>query len=138
MRPGDAHAANGDRAPWIADVVAAVPGDIAVAGNQHGGCGHADVRSDRADDNADRVGPHLRRCARPLPADDRLATDRNGSGASLGGLRRPGPDAGPYEDGGFVIDATGPARGCRVQVSLAKMGTATVATILFGAACPFR
>ncbi len=37
--------------------------------------------------------------------------------------------SGPYEDGGFVIDATGP---------VAKMGTATVATILFGAACPFR
>ena len=46
--------------------------------------------------------------------------------------------SGPYEDGGYVIDATGPARGCRVQVSLAKMGTATIATILFGAACPFR
>jgi len=46
--------------------------------------------------------------------------------------------SGPYEDGGYVIDATGPARGCRVQVALAKMGTATIATILFGAACPFR
>src|SRR6266508_3589351 len=30
--------------------------------------------------------------------------------------------SGPYEDGGYVIDATGPARGCRVQVALAKMG----------------
>jgi hypothetical protein len=46
--------------------------------------------------------------------------------------------SGPYEDGSYVIDATGPVHGCRVQVSLARMGTATIATILFGAACPFR
>jgi hypothetical protein len=46
--------------------------------------------------------------------------------------------SGPYEDGSYVIDATGPVRGCRVQVSLAKQGTATIATIFFGAGCPFR
>jgi hypothetical protein len=46
--------------------------------------------------------------------------------------------SGPYEDGSYVIDATGVGPGCRVQVSLAKQGTATVATIFFGAGCPFR
>jgi hypothetical protein len=46
--------------------------------------------------------------------------------------------SGPYEDGSYVIDATGPVRGCRVQVSLAKQGTATIATTFFGAACPYR
>jgi hypothetical protein len=46
--------------------------------------------------------------------------------------------SGPYEDGSYVIDATGAGAGCRVQVSLAKKGTATIATIYFGAACPYR
>ncbi|HYU49213.1 MAG TPA: hypothetical protein VEO91_04690 [Candidatus Limnocylindria bacterium] len=46
--------------------------------------------------------------------------------------------SGPYEDGGYVIDATGTAPGCRVQVTLARQGTATIATIYFGASCPFR
>ena len=45
---------------------------------------------------------------------------------------------GPYENGGFVIDAVGAAPDCRVQVSLARSGTTTTVTILFGAACPFR
>jgi hypothetical protein len=46
--------------------------------------------------------------------------------------------SGPYEDGSYVIDATGAGADCRVQVSLAKKGTATIATIYFGAACPYR
>jgi hypothetical protein len=45
---------------------------------------------------------------------------------------------GPYENGGFVIDAVGAPAGCRVQLSLARTGTTTTVTILFGAACPFR
>ncbi|HEX7473427.1 MAG TPA: hypothetical protein VF323_10115 [Candidatus Limnocylindrales bacterium] len=45
---------------------------------------------------------------------------------------------GPYENGGFVIDAVGASPACRVQVSLARSGTTTTVTILFGAACPFR
>ena len=45
---------------------------------------------------------------------------------------------GPYENGGFVIDAVGAAPDCRVQVSVARSGTTTTVTILFGAACPFR
>jgi len=46
--------------------------------------------------------------------------------------------SGPYEDGSYVIDANGTTPNCRVQVSLAKQGTATIATIYFGAACPYR
>jgi hypothetical protein len=46
--------------------------------------------------------------------------------------------SGPYENGGFVIDAVGPSAACRVQVSLARTGTTTTATILLAAACPFR
>jgi hypothetical protein len=45
--------------------------------------------------------------------------------------------AGPFENGGYVVDATG-ARGCHVQVSIAPVGSTTVATVMFGAACPFR
>lgn len=45
---------------------------------------------------------------------------------------------GPYENGGYVIDAVGVSPACRVQVSLARTGTTTTVTILFGAACPFR
>ena len=44
--------------------------------------------------------------------------------------------SGPYENGGYVIDAVGGSPDCRVQVSLARTGTTTTATILFAAACP--
>ena len=45
---------------------------------------------------------------------------------------------GPYENGGYVVDAVGASPDCRVQVSLARTGTTTTVTILFAAACPFR
>jgi hypothetical protein len=45
---------------------------------------------------------------------------------------------GPYENGGYVIDAVGTSPDCRVQLSLARTGTTTTVTILFAAACPFR
>ncbi len=45
--------------------------------------------------------------------------------------------SGPLEDGSFVIDSGGD-EGCRVETTLAPRGTLTIATILFGAACPFR
>lgn len=46
--------------------------------------------------------------------------------------------SGPYENGGYVIAAVGGSPDCRVQVTLARTGTTTTATILFAAACPFR
>jgi hypothetical protein len=45
---------------------------------------------------------------------------------------------GPLENGGYILDAVGSNPDCRVQVTLARAGSATTATILFGAACPFK
>jgi hypothetical protein len=44
--------------------------------------------------------------------------------------------AGPREDGSFVLDAVGPAPGCRVEVTVAPLGGLTTLTVLYGAACP--
>jgi hypothetical protein len=46
--------------------------------------------------------------------------------------------AGPLEDGSYVIDSTGDPEGCQVQTRLAPHGEATLVSVLFGAACPFR
>jgi hypothetical protein len=43
---------------------------------------------------------------------------------------------GPLEDGSYVLDSTGPAPGCRVQVSIAPLGGLTTVTVLYGASCP--
>jgi hypothetical protein len=44
--------------------------------------------------------------------------------------------SGPLEDGSFVLESTGPASGCRVQVSVAPLGGLTTVTVLYGASCP--
>ena len=44
--------------------------------------------------------------------------------------------SGPMEDGSYEVDASGPA-GCAARVTVARLGTDTVITILYGAACPF-
>ncbi len=44
--------------------------------------------------------------------------------------------SGPLEDGGYVLDMTGPTRGCKVQVTAAPTGGLITVTILYGAACP--
>ena len=72
-----------------------------------------------------------------VPARTQEAADWYAAALPAAGYRVEGM-SGPYEDGGYVIDATGPTPGCRVQVSLAKQGTATIATIYFGESCPFR
>jgi len=43
--------------------------------------------------------------------------------------------SGPFEDGSYVVDASGEA-GCRVQVRVAPTGGLTTITVLYGAACP--
>jgi hypothetical protein len=43
---------------------------------------------------------------------------------------------GPGEDGGFVLESTGSAAGCKVQATVAPLGGLTTVTILYGAACP--
>lgn len=44
--------------------------------------------------------------------------------------------SGPLEDGSFVLDSTGSAPGCRVQVSIAPLGGLTMVTVRYGASCP--
>ena len=44
--------------------------------------------------------------------------------------------SGPLEDGSYVLDSTGTAPGCRVQVSIAPLGGLTTVTVLYGASCP--
>ena len=44
--------------------------------------------------------------------------------------------SGPLEDGGYVLDMTGPASGCKVQVTATPTGGLISVTILYGAACP--
>ena len=44
--------------------------------------------------------------------------------------------SGPLEDGGYVLDMTGPTSGCKVQVTAAPTGGLITVTILYGAACP--
>ena len=44
--------------------------------------------------------------------------------------------SGPLEDGGFVLDSTGPAPGCRVEVSISPLGGLVTVTVLYGASCP--
>jgi hypothetical protein len=44
---------------------------------------------------------------------------------------------GPLEDGSIVIDSHGATTGCKVQTSIAPIGGRTIATIMFGASCPF-
>src|SRR5206468_1833149 len=46
--------------------------------------------------------------------------------------------SGPLEDGSYVVDATGKPAACHVQVTVANVGTLTVATIMYGASCPFH
>jgi hypothetical protein len=43
---------------------------------------------------------------------------------------------GPLENGGYVLDMTGSAAGCKLRVTAAPTGGLTTVTILYGAACP--
>ena len=42
----------------------------------------------------------------------------------------------PLESGAYVLEATGPTAGCRLQVTVEPMGGETLVTILYGADCP--
>jgi hypothetical protein len=44
--------------------------------------------------------------------------------------------SGPLEDGSFVLDLGGSSPGCRVQVSIAPLGSLTTVTVRYGASCP--
>jgi hypothetical protein len=43
---------------------------------------------------------------------------------------------GPFEDGSYVLESTGTAPGCRVEVSIAPLGSLATVTVLYGASCP--
>jgi hypothetical protein len=43
--------------------------------------------------------------------------------------------SGPFEDGSYVVDASG-AAGCRVQVRVAPTGGLSTIVVLYGTACP--
>jgi hypothetical protein len=45
--------------------------------------------------------------------------------------------SGPLEDGSRVLDSTGEPAGCRVQTTIAPLGSLTRVTVLYGAGCPF-
>lgn len=44
--------------------------------------------------------------------------------------------SGPLEDGSYVLESTGSARDCRVQVSVAPLGALTTVTVRYGTGCP--
>ena len=44
--------------------------------------------------------------------------------------------SGPLEDGSFVLDSIGAAADCRVEVAVAPLGSLTMVTVRYGAACP--
>jgi hypothetical protein len=45
---------------------------------------------------------------------------------------------GPLEDGSFIVVVGTHASPCQMQVTIAPLGATTVATILYGAGCPFE
>ncbi len=59
-----------------------------------------------------------------------LVTLLAGAGFPTGGLGT------PLENGAYVLEATGPTAGCKLQVTVEPMGGETLVTILYGAACP--
>lgn len=44
--------------------------------------------------------------------------------------------SGPLEDGSFVLESTGVAPDCRVEVAVAPLGGLVTTTVRYGAACP--
>jgi hypothetical protein len=44
---------------------------------------------------------------------------------------------GPSEDGSLVVDSVGPDPACRVQTRVRPLGSTTMITVLYGAACPW-
>jgi hypothetical protein len=44
--------------------------------------------------------------------------------------------SGPLENGGYVLDMTGPVTGCELQITIEPTGDLATITILYGAGCP--
>lgn len=44
--------------------------------------------------------------------------------------------SGPFEDGGYILEATGDDPACRVSMTIAPLGGTVSLTLLYGAACP--
>lgn len=71
-----------------------------------------------------------------IPADARTASAWYTNALKAAGFATVGAN-GPLEDGGYVIDSTGAAAGCRAQTKLVPLGGTTAATIYLAATCPF-
>ena len=44
--------------------------------------------------------------------------------------------SGPFEDGGYILEASGDDPACRVSMTIAPLGGTVGLTLLYGAACP--
>jgi hypothetical protein len=69
-----------------------------------------------------------------VPTDVATATAWLKAALDVTGLRT--TVSGPLEDGSMRLDSTGP-NGCAVQTTIARTGTVTLETVLYGAQCPF-
>jgi hypothetical protein len=69
-----------------------------------------------------------------VPTDVETATAWLKAALDVTGLRT--TVSGPLEDGSMRLDSSGP-NGCAVQTTIARTGSVTLETVLYGAQCPF-
>jgi hypothetical protein len=69
-----------------------------------------------------------------VPTDVATATTWMKSALDAMGLRT--TVSGPLEDGSMTLDSTG-AAGCAAKTTIARTGSVTTMTVLYGASCPF-
>jgi hypothetical protein len=69
-----------------------------------------------------------------VPTDVATATAWTKAALDATGLRT--MVSGPLEDGSMTLDSQG-AAGCLVQTTIARTGSVTTMTVLYGATCPF-
>jgi hypothetical protein len=69
-----------------------------------------------------------------IPTDVETATVWLKGALDVAGLRT--TVSGPLEDGSMRLDSVGP-NGCAVQTTIARTGSITLETVLYGAQCPF-
>jgi hypothetical protein len=69
-----------------------------------------------------------------VPTDVATATTWTKSALDATGLRT--TVSGPLEDGSMTLDSTG-AGGCAAKTTIARIGSVTTVTVLYGASCPF-
>ena len=121
------------------------------------GVDHGHATGDQPDRH--RLGPHLGHppehdfptVAGSSPGEETATGPASATSSSTASMRRPSSRPsrraqgrrlhdrralGPLENGGYSLDMTGAATGCKVRVSMAPTGGLTRLTILYGAGCP--